>query len=82
MPDSYIEPAGQVDQQIKIISVLKYSEKTIPQMIIYRKYWRYREKCFGFFYIGSDRVSGVPKAAKNKQNCTCSKLSITTRLQW
>jgi hypothetical protein len=34
-----------------------------------------------FFYIGSDRVSGVPKAAKNNQNCTCSKLSITTRLQ-
>jgi hypothetical protein len=35
----------------------------------------------GFFYIGSDRVSGVPKAAKYNQNCTCSKLSITTRLQ-
>jgi len=28
---------------------------------------------FLFFCIGSDRVSGVPKAAKNNQNCTCSK---------
>ena len=34
-----------------------------------------------FFYIGSDRVSGVPKASKNNQNGTFSKLSITTRLQ-
>ena len=34
-----------------------------------------------FCFIGSDGVSGVPKAAKNNQNCTYSKLSITTRLQ-
>ena len=34
-----------------------------------------------FFFIGNDRVSGVPKAAKNNQNCTRSKFSITTRLQ-
>ena len=33
------------------------------------------------FFIGNDHVSGVPKAAKNNQNCTSSKLSITTRLQ-
>ena len=33
-----------------------------------------------FFFIGNDHVSGVPKAAKNNQNCTSSKLSITTRL--
>jgi hypothetical protein len=33
-------------------------------------------------FIGNDRVSGVLKAAKNNQNCTSSKLSITTRLQW
>jgi len=35
-----------------------------------------------FLYYRNDRVSGVPKAAKNNQNCTSSKLSITTRLQW
>ena len=34
-----------------------------------------------FFFIGNNRVSGVPKAAKNNQNCTSSKLSITTQLQ-
>jgi len=31
-------------------------------------------------FFGNDRVSGVPKAAKNNQNYTSSKLSITTRL--
>ena len=34
-----------------------------------------------FLYIGNDRISGVPKADKNNQNCASSKLSITTRLQ-
>ena len=34
-----------------------------------------------FLFIGNDRISGVPKAAKNNQNCSSSKLSITLRLQ-
>ena len=38
----------------------------------------YIDKYFVFFFIGNDRVIGVPKAAKNNQNCTSSKLSITT----
>ena len=33
------------------------------------------------FFIGNNRVSGVPKAAKYNQNCTISKLNITTRFQ-
>jgi hypothetical protein len=33
------------------------------------------------FFIGNDQVGGVPKAAKNNQNCTSSKLSMMTRLQ-
>jgi hypothetical protein len=53
--------------------LLKYSGKTIPQIILYRKYL-----CV---LVGNDHVSGVPKAAKNNQNYTSSKLSITTRLQ-
>jgi len=41
----------------------------------------YIYKCFFIFFIGNDRVGGVPKVVKNNQNCTGSKLSITTRLQ-
>ena len=49
-------------------------------MILYRKYDGYIDK-WAFFIIGNDQISGVPKAAKNNQNCTSSKLSIMTRLQ-
>ena len=32
-------------------------------------------------FVGSDRVSGVPKVAKNNKNYTSSELSITTWMQ-
>ena len=30
-----------------------------------------------FFYTGNDRISGVPKAAKNNQNCTSSECDVS-----
>ena len=47
-------------------------------MILYRKILTViKINCFmWFFFIGNDRIRGVPKAAKNNQNCTSSKLSI------
>jgi hypothetical protein len=69
-------PGTSKDQQIKIISYQSTLERQFLKWYYIVIYWRF----LCFFLIGNDRVSGVPKAAKNNQNCTSSMLSIMTRL--
>ena len=69
-------PGTSKDQQIKIISYQSTLERQFLKWYYIVIYWRF----LCFFFIGNDRVSGVPKADKNNQNCTSSMLSIMTRL--